>query len=114
MFRPVSGFAWNGKTYVIEDIQYTKDPFSELFGFGTPEMKDICTKLTDEHLAGIESAATVREACIGNPIWVRDRFVVTHPEYVNTWRTHLRSIGSRARTCRAQPRGKKFTKRTLR
>jgi hypothetical protein len=114
MFRPISAFVWNGKSYGIEDSLYTKDPFSELFGFGSPEMKDICSKLTDEYLGDIENAPTVREACIGAPIWLRDRFVVTQPEYVNTWRTHLRAIGCRARTCRGQPRGKKFTKRTLR
>ena len=113
MFRPISRFVWNGKAYVIDDSQYTKDPFSELFGFGTPAMKEVCTNLTNEYLDGIEKAPTVREACIGTPIWARDRFVVMD-DCIDTWRTHLRAIGSRARTCRNQPRGKKFTKRTLR
>jgi hypothetical protein len=112
MFRPISRFVWNGKAYVIDDTAYIKDPFSDLFGFGTPAMKDVCTNLTNEYLEGIENAPTVREACIGNPVWARDRFVVT--DDIDTWRTHLRAIGSRARTCRNQPRGKKFTKRTLR
>ena len=114
MFRPISAFSWDGKSYVIDDSQYTKDPFSDLFGFGTPEMKDICIKLTDDNLQNIENAPHVVEACIGTPIWARDRFVVMEPESIPTWRTHLRSIGCRARTCRSQPRGKKFTKRTLR
>ena len=114
MFRPISAFAWNGKAYVIDDSPYTKDPFSDLFGFGTADMKDMCSKLSDEHLEDVEKAPIVREACIGTPIWVRDRFVVMYPECIETWRTHLRAIGCRARTCRAGPRGKKFTKRTLR
>jgi len=114
MFRPISAFSWDGKAYVIDDSQYTKDPFSELFGFGTQTMKDMCSKLSDEHLENIEKVLEVREVCIGTPVWVRDRFVVMQPECVDTWRTHLRAIGCRPRTCRNQPRGKKFTKRILR
>jgi len=114
MFRPISAFVWNGKSYDIDDTVYIKDPFSDLFGFGTAEMKDLCSKLSEENLEYIEKAPQVREACIGTPIWARDRFVVMQPESIPTWRTHLRSIGCRARTCRSQPRGKKFTKRTLR
>jgi hypothetical protein len=112
LFRPIDGFSWNGRAYEIVDTSYIKDPFSELFGFGTLEMKALCIKLTDESLEGIESAPVVKEAVVGSPTWVQDRWVVTTSP--QTWREHLRVIGCRRRTCRAGPRGKKFTKRTLR
>lgn len=112
LFRPIDAFSWNGK-YAIDDLSYTKDPFSELFGFGTPEMKTLSEKLTEEYLAGIEDAPVIKEACIGVPVWARDRWVVMATEHIPLWRSHLTTIQSRARTCRRHPRGKKFTKRKL-
>lgn len=110
--RPISGFAWNGVRYVIQDELYTTDPFSESFGYG--DLKEVCDALTEECLPQVESVPAVSYACIGTPTWVRDRWVVlTRPEVAQTWRQHLAWIRSRPRTCRRIPRGKRVTKRTL-
>lgn len=110
--RPITGFAWNGQNYVIQDDLYTQDPFDESFGFG--DLKQVCDALTEECLPHLESAPFVSYALVGAPMWVRDRFVVvTSPEVTQTWRSHLAWIRSRPRTARHMPRGKRSTKRTL-
>ena len=114
LMRPIDAFAWDGRKYCIVDTSFIKDPFSELFGFGTPEMKAKCEALTERYLSQIETAPDVKNAIIGAPSWMRDRWVVAKSSVdSSTWRAHLATINSRARTCRKQPRGNKFTKRTL-
>ena len=112
-FRPIDAFAWNGTKYVVLDYSFTQDPFSELFGYGTPEQLKLCKELTDKHLDKLESAPVVRSAIIGEPVWARDRWAVMAPSAVGTWRKHIAATGSRAHTCKKQPRGKKVTKRVL-
>ena len=114
LMRPIDAFAWNGRAYKVLDTSFIKDPFSDLFGFGTLEMKSKCEVLTEQYLPTIETAPIVQSAIIGNATWMRDRWVVlTSLTHIPTWRSHLATINSRARTCRKQPRGKKFTKRAL-
>jgi hypothetical protein len=112
-FRPIDAFAWNGTKYVVYDVSFTKDPFSELFGYGTPEQLAISRRLTEANVDKIESAPVVTTATIGDPIWARDRWAVMAPSAIGTWRTHLTVLGSKARTCKRQPRGKKVTKRVI-
>ena len=111
--RPIDGFVWTGTRYEIVDTTFTKDPFSETFGYGTQEIKDYCEKLTEHMLDSIESAPVVQTAEVGDPVWFRDRYAVVSDMSADSWRRHAKATGQRCRSARREPRGKRVTKRVL-
>lgn len=112
IFRPIDTFAWDGKSWVIDDRVYRKDPLEKTYGFGTIEMLLRCVKLGETYGQKIDTAPTASYLAIGTPVWFRDRAVTfTHkaPQDVSSWK---RLIKGRARTCKKRS-SNKFTKRNL-
>jgi hypothetical protein len=106
-FRPIDGVVWNGTSYVIDDSSYCQDPMSEYYGYGSPQMKQVCELLNPTEFKRVYGIDT------GNGEWFRDRFVpMTHyaPRDKQSWK---RMIQGKHRTCRKAPRGKKLTRRNL-
>jgi hypothetical protein len=109
--RPIRSMSWNGSKYSIHDEEYTDDPFSESFGFG--DLKSVSDELTEKLQDKIDEAISVQLPLIGEPIWMRDRWVVCDASAVSAWRQHHSCIQIRTRTCKKCPRGQRFTKRVV-
>lgn len=106
-FRPFQTIAWDGKSFRIDDDMYCSDPTSELYGYESAQMKELCHLLHDK---STETAIKVSTLPNGTE-WFRDRFVaVTEcaPRDVQSWK---RMVQNKPRTCRTAPRGKKHTRR---
>lgn len=69
-FRPIETIVWNGKQITV--VEKYKDLFSPWYGFGSPEMKEACKKLTE-----ITELSTAKEVDIFEWLnqgeWWRDR-----------------------------------------
>lgn len=106
-FRPIEGVSWDGTTFQIKDDMYCADPTSSVYGYGSPEMAQLCELLKDRY---DNTATKVSTLPIGTE-WFRDRFVemtVCAPRDAKSWK---RMVQNRGRTCRKAPRGKKLTRR---
>jgi hypothetical protein len=116
-FRPITKVGWNGKQFVADDSEFKKDIFSPYYGFGSPEMKQLCLKITEE---------TQSEININDPVvfwrwygdssvkWFKDRPAVFVKTCSNLdWKTYLEYLGTKNRTLRHAPRGR-MTRRLLR
>ena len=44
-FRPVTSVYWDGYTFVLDDRAFCADPSDELYGYGTPAMKELCQRM---------------------------------------------------------------------
>lgn len=112
IFRPIDRFAWDGKTWVIDDRAYHKDPMDKTYGFGSVEMLVQCVRLGETYGEKVETAPTASYLAIGSPVWFRDRPVTfTHKASrdVGSWK---RLVKGHARTCKRRS-SNKFTKRNL-
>lgn len=106
-FRPIDAVSWDGSTFQIDDTLYCMDPTSSTYGYGSPEMAQLCELLKDKY---DESATKVSTLPLGAE-WFRDRFVTftsCAPRDVQSWK---RMVRNKPRTCRKAPRGKKLTRR---
>ena len=106
-FRPIQDVKWNGTTFHVQDDTYCADPTSSVYGYGSPEMAQLCELLKDKY---DENAIKVSTLPIGTE-WLRDRFVSLTPcagRDVKSWK---RMVQNKGRTCRKAPRGKKLTRR---
>lgn len=79
MFRPVTSFAWDGTTFVIDDRMYCKDPTSPFYGFGSAAMKEACDLLTRTYGPKLSQAVSVRAPVIGPSEWWIDRMISLTP-----------------------------------
>jgi hypothetical protein len=109
-FRPIDGVRWNGTTFVIDDITYCKDPLDEFYGYGTAQMKQVCSLLRPRY---DEIPKRVYSLDTGNSEWFRDRFVAITPCAPRDKDSWKRMVQGKHRTCRRAPRGKKLTRRNL-
>jgi hypothetical protein len=108
-FRPFQTIAWDGYSFHIDDDAYCSDPTSELYGYESPQMKELCGLL---HSKSNETPIKVSTLPNGRE-WFRDRFVnITEcaPRDIQSWK---RMVQNKPRTCRKAPRGKKLTRRML-
>ena len=106
-FRPIQSVVWDGTTFQIEDDLYCADPTSSVYGYGSPQMAQLCELLKDKY---DEKAVKVSTLPIGTE-WFRDRFATLSPcapHDVKSWKHMVQNHG---RTCRKAPRGKKLTRR---
>ena len=106
-FRPIQGVSWDGVTFQIEDELYCADPTSPVYGYGTPEMAQLCELLKDKYDS---SAVKVSTLPLGSE-WFRDRFVGLTPCAPRDPQSWKRMVQNHGRTCRKAPRGKKLTRR---
>jgi hypothetical protein len=106
-FRPIQDVTWDGITFRIEDSLFCVDPTDPLYGYGSEQMKMLCTLLRDKYN---DTPIRVSSLPIGNE-WFRDRFValtLCAPRDAKSWK---RMVQNKPRTCRKAPRGKKLTRR---
>ena len=47
LFRPVDGLAWDGTKFVLDDAAYCADITDRQYGFGSEEMYQLCSKLSE-------------------------------------------------------------------
>lgn len=109
LFRPVDGLAWNGSKFVLNDKKYCTDILDRQYGFGTEEMYQVCTKLSETWADKVADAPVVKHLTIGTPEWFFDRPVSLTPCAPRT-KDAWRAMGLDRRTLRRHPR-KTFTKR---
>lgn len=112
--RPIDGYSWDGRRYVMQDSAYLGDPFAPNFGFGS-RMED-AVRVTQKWADQLDSVPESKDAVIGNaPVWWKDGWVsLTNMEVSpSTWKQRHQYLKTRPRTCRNPPRGKRSTKRHL-
>jgi hypothetical protein len=110
-FRPIERIGWTGKEIVAIDKKYKQDIFDPYYGYGSPEMKQLCRRLTDiTELDVAESGIELKEE------WWRDRFCSFAFECssrsVQSWKKYIGYMNSRAKTLRKIP-GIRITRRKL-
>lgn len=110
-YRPITSMQWTGTNFVIDDLAYTKDPMDSLYGYGSPQMKEVCELLSSKFLP--ETAVATVSLCIGPREWFRDRWVSLHPCAPRDASSWKRMIHGKHKTCRVIPARNKFTKRIL-
>ena len=106
-FRPIQDVSWDGTTFQIQDDIYCADPTSVTYGYGSPQMAQLCELLKDKYDATPVKVSTLP---IGTQ-WFRDRFVSLTPCAGHDTRSWKRMVQNKHRTCRNSPRGKKLTRR---
>ena len=111
-FRPITSFAWDGSDYVLDDRAYCADPFDSLYGYGSPEMKQLCDTVTSAFGPRIATAPVVASLGVGPSEWFYDRTVSLTPCAPRDRHSWKRMTHGRTRTLRAGPRNK-LTRRTL-
>jgi hypothetical protein len=121
-FRPVITVAWNPRTQSCEHCFGTlcSDPLDPHYGFGSPEMVDHCTNLTDEWIDKLESAE--EESSLEafwkwshTPLtWMFDRPMALPPCVDASWDSR-KSYPAKQKTLRKAPRSFDFraTKRRI-
>jgi hypothetical protein len=111
-FRPIDSISWNGTTFSIDDRTYCKDPSDSLYGYGSEQMKQVCSLLTQKFEPAIAGATEVKTPAIGKLEWFQDRFVsltACAPRDTSSWK---RLIKGKHNTLRKAPRNKP-TRRVL-
>lgn len=120
-FRPITSVGWNGKQLVPIDVSYKPDLFSDVYGYGSTEMKSLCRKLTQE--TELEDAKEIKDPIQlwrwygeKNLNWWRDRPCVFETPCVSrdgaSWKKYLTYLEVRAKTLKQRPR-MRATKRLL-
>jgi hypothetical protein len=110
-FRPLERIGWNGREIVPVDTKYKQDIFSPWYGYGSPEMKKLCQRLTDvTELDGPESIPWMKDE------WWRDRHCTfafdCSPKSVQSWKKFVGYTNSRIKTLRRH-HDSRATKRLL-
>lgn len=111
-FRPITSFSWDGTGYVLNDWVYCSDPFDPLYGYGSPQMKQVCEAVTSQFASQVPSAPSVRSLAIGSSEWMYDRMVSLTPCAPRDRHSWKQMTHGRIRTLRNGPRNK-LTRRTL-
>ena len=108
-FRPVTSVYWDGYTFVLDDRAFCADPSDELYGYGTPAMKELCQRMNA--LPATETIQSFKTPQIGPLVWFRDRFVSVSPCTPLDTRSWKNMHRGKYRTCRRAPKGKRLTRR---
>jgi hypothetical protein len=98
-FRPVHEIVWDGRFISIP--KYTSDIFDPNYGFGSPEMKQLCRRLTET--TELDSAEEKIPWVAGE--WFKDRLVPFHPcvpRTVQGWKNYISYTGGSQKTLRRQ------------
>ena len=118
-FRPISGIAWNGKTFVPIEVHKT-NLFSDTYGYGSYDEKELCKRLLEQtELSEFrelkEPIAIWRWYGEKNISWWKDRPCVFLPCVAKdneSWKFYLKYLNTRAKTLR-RPFVGKFTRRLV-
>ena len=111
LFRPVDGLAWNGIKFVLDDAAYCADITDRQYGFGSEEMYQLCSKLSEAWAGEVPDAPVAKVLTIGKTEWFFDRPMVITPCAPRT-KESWRATGLQRKSLRVfrSPR-KTFTKR---
>lgn len=109
-FRPVTSVSWTGTSYRVEESEYCSDPTDEMYGYGSPQMKQVCDALTGMFASQISKARRVSTPAIGRCEWLFDRRIALSPCCPRTKESWKRAIRGHNRTLRKAP-ADKFTRR---
>ncbi len=111
-FRPIEHIGWNGKEIVPVDTKYKQDIFDPYYGYGSPEMKQLCRKLTDTTELDVPESSI---PWLKGEFW-RDRNCTFAFECssrsVESWKKYIGYMNSRAKTLRKHFQSRK-TKRSI-
>jgi hypothetical protein len=112
-FRPLERIGWNGKEIIGVDTKYKQDIFDPYYGYGSPEMKQLCRRLTDITELNVPES--------GNIPWLKGEFwrdrncsfaFECSPKSVQSWKKYIGYMNSRAKTLRRHNHSR-ATKRLL-
>ncbi len=112
-FRPIKGIQWNGTSFVVNDSEFCADPLDPLYGYGSPQMKQICDAFTAKYASQVSNAKVVDSPEIGNIEWFYDRRVSLTPCCPRTKDCWKRMTRGRYKTLRKGP-AVTFTRRNRR
>jgi hypothetical protein len=113
-FRPIEKLGWNGKEIIGVDTKYKQDIFDPYYGFGSPEMKQLCRRLTDITELNVPESQTI--PWIKGEFW-RDRecsfAFECSSKSVQSWKRYIGYLNSKHKTLRRHF-DRRATKRLLR
>jgi hypothetical protein len=111
LFRPVDALAWDGTKFVLDDAAYCADITDRQYGFGSEEMYQLCSKLSEAWADKVPDAPVAKVLTIGKAEWFFDRPMSLTPCAPRT-KESWRATGLQRRSLRVfrSPR-KTFTKR---
>lgn len=109
-FRPIRSVTWTGSRFEIEERDYCDDPSSELYGYASLEMKQLCERLTESYATKVNTATPMTTPEIGPMTWFFDRRVSLSPCADRDKASWKRMTHGRRRTCR-RGNAEKFTRR---
>ena len=114
-FRPIQSVDWTGDRFVLNDDVYCGDPTDELYGFGSPQMRQVCDILRDTYSKALSTAIEIKSPKIGTLVWFGDRYVSLSPCAPKTNASWKKMCQGKLHTRRRVPNGtrNKFTKRKL-
>lgn len=78
-FRPITAIAWDGTAFFLDDRAYCADPSDPLYGYGSEQMKQICTLLSQKYETQLGTAKQMKTPAVGRVEWFHDRFVSFTP-----------------------------------
>ena len=108
-FRPITSVGWNGHTFEAVDRQYKQEFLGKFYGYGSPEMKEVCRHLTQNTELGdakeiIDPLSFWRWCGVSDAKWWNDRACVFSSKCVDTskssWKSYLTYIHSKPKTLR--------------
>jgi hypothetical protein len=98
--RPIEKIVWDGNKITFIDDKFKEDIFDPYYGFGSPEMKLLCRKLTDEIQLDIPESDNIPWL---NEEWWYDRKCTISPCGSNdksSWIRFLKYTNSKHKTLR--------------
>jgi hypothetical protein len=96
-FRPVQRVVWNTQTRQVEPFfgELCADCLDPYYGFGSADVEDLCTDLTDKHIDNLDTAEELTadqfwKWCHEKMEWVRDRAIALHTceDSLLAWRSY--------------------------
>jgi hypothetical protein len=108
-FRPITSVGWNGHTFEVVDRQYKQEFLGKFYGYGSPEMKEVCRRLTETIELGDAPVITdpvVFWKWLGvcDAKWWNDRPCVFASRCVDrsktSWKTYLSFLQTKPKTLR--------------
>jgi len=100
-FRPIEKIGWNGTEIIAVDSKYKADIFDAWYGFGSPEMKQLCKRLTE--ITSIEVPESSFIPWLKEEWW-RDRECSFTSNCISrsaqSWQKYIQYLNSKSRTLR--------------
>jgi hypothetical protein len=115
LWRPISAVGWDGNKITYDDHEYKKDIFDPWYGFGSPEMKELCKKITafidrSKYTEDIDKLFKYPEFLYDRKIGFLD--ICQNLKTKESWRAYLKYLGKKNKTLRKFNDNKK-TRRLL-